>query len=374
MLIFRLWQRSRSRSPHPIRLTRQAVLGAGIGYAGTVLAYALLRPLLGDRKGWLELADDLEPWAYLPAPAIGILGTALGSMGLTAAGTAVAATFGLRWGRRYLRRSTESAAARSAADLTVITFNTLAWQREGRDLEAAIVSAEPDLVGLQEIGPHGAEHLRDVFADRLPYHFITPAANSSGAAVLSRYPIRDAVGFHASPRGHWWQRMTIDSPNGPIAFLNIHTRIPYIRKTHRKLCGLRIPLEFHAERRRAEVRKLVTMLQEIDGPVIVAGDFNMTERSPDYRMMTRKLSDAYRAVGPGLGHTFPRRGSFPAAFPAPWPTLRLDYVWHSSHFKPSWAYRGDPGHSDHHPVVVGLRWSEPAVRTEAGVPLAASAV
>src|SRR5687768_8873743 len=185
------------RSIRPARLLRQAVLGAGISYAGAVLGYALLRPLLGERTGWIELADDLEPWAYLPAPAVAILGAVLGSGGLAAGGAAVAATCGVRWGHRFLRRSPAAASVRPASDLTVMTFNTLAWQREGRDLEGSIAQADPDIVGLQEIGPRGAEYLVRAFADRLPYHYVAHSATSSGAAVLSRYPLREAVAFRA---------------------------------------------------------------------------------------------------------------------------------------------------------------------------------
>ena len=67
-------------------------------------------------------------------------------------------------------------------------------------------------------------------------------------------------------------------------------------------------------------------------------------------------------------------GSFPLAFPAPFPILRLDFVWHSEHFEPAWAHRGDAGQSDHHPIVTGLRWTVPAARSAASMPLAASAV
>jgi len=365
---------SRSRWPQPLHRLRQTAIGAGLGYAGAVLGYALLRPLIGDRTGWIELADDLEPWAYAPAPAVGLLGAALGSGPLAAAGAATMAAFGLRWGHRYLRRTPSGPTARSNDGLTVMTFNTLAWQREGSDLEASIAGADPDVVGLQEVGPRAAAQLFEAFPGRLPYHYLTQSASSSGAAVLSRYPIRDAMAFRASPHGHWWQRMIIESPAGPITFLNVHTRIPYIRKTHRGLGRFKLPLEFHAERRRDEIRTLVRMLERVDGPVIVGGDFNMTERSPDYRLLSGRLRDAYKAVGVGLGLSFPRRGASPTSFPAPWPTLRLDYVWHSEHFEPAWAYRGDAGHSDHHPIVAGLRWTAPAVRTGAGVPLAASAV
>src|SRR5215212_9213544 len=121
---------------------RRAVVAAGVAYAGATLAHALLRPLLGDRDGWMELVDDLEPWAYLPAPVIGGLGAALGSGAMVMAGAALAATFALRWGHRFLRRA--PAPSDASADLKIMTFNTQAWHRQGRDLAASIVQAEPD--------------------------------------------------------------------------------------------------------------------------------------------------------------------------------------------------------------------------------------
>jgi len=363
---------SRRRSDRPARSLRQAVLAAGLSYAGAALGYALLRPLLGEREGWIELADDLEPWAYLPAPALGALGAALGSGRLTAAGAALAATFGLRWGYRFLRRA--PAPERATADLKVMTFNTLAWQREGHDLADSILKASPDVVGLQEIGPKGAGYLVRTLGDRYPYHYKTRSATSSGAAVLSRYPLRDAESFRVSESGHFWQRMTIDSPFGPITCLNVHTRIPHVVTTHRGRSCFRLPLAFHAERRRREVRYLIELLEEIDGPVIVCGDFNMTERSQDHRLLSGRLRDAFKAAGVGLGNTFPCWGAFPRIFPAPFPMLRLDYVWHSDHFLPAWAYRGDAGRSDHHPIVVGLRWIGVTQEPSGTIPLAASTV
>ncbi|MGE3909658.1 MAG: endonuclease/exonuclease/phosphatase family protein [Chloroflexota bacterium] len=370
----RLPLRHDDRSPDTLSALRNGLVGAGLAYAGGVLGYALVRPLVGQREGWLELVDDLEPWAYLPAPLLAALGVAIGSRSLAAAGLSVATLFGLRWGRRYLRRTPSVKTGSPPSELTVMTFNTLAWQREGRDLEASIRAARPDLVGLQEIGPTSADYLTETLADTYPYHYVTPSATSSGAAVLSRYPLHDAVSFRASEHGHWWQRMTVQSPAGPITYINIHTKIPYIRTTRHRCWFPRIPLQFHAQRRRKEVQELVAMLENVSGPVIVNGDFNMTERSPDYRMLARQLQDGYRAVGAGLGHTFPRRGSWPRTFPMPWPTLRLDYVWHSHHLAPAWGYRGDAGHSDHHPVIVGFRWAEVARHVPGMVPMAASAV
>jgi endonuclease/exonuclease/phosphatase family metal-dependent hydrolase len=370
-----------NQSPRPdtvpvraARSLRRAALTAGLAYTGSVVGYALLRRLLGEREGWIELVDDLEPWGYLPAPAVAALGAAIGSTSLTASAIGVVGLYGLRWGHRFLRRTQTTAVGRPLAPLTVMTFNTLAWQREGHDLEQSILSANPDIVALQEIGPRSAHFLADALGAQYPHAHITESADSSGAAVLSRYPIRDAVAFRASEKGHWWQRMLVDAPAGPITFFNIHTKIPYVRTTHRRKWLPRIPLAFHAERRRREVEYLVSLIKKVDGAVIVCGDFNMTERSTDHRLMSGRLSDAYQAVGRGLGNSFPRVGSYPRMFPAPWPLLRLDYIWNSHDFQASWAYRGDAGDSDHHPIIVGLSWESAPKHLRAGVPLAASAV
>jgi endonuclease/exonuclease/phosphatase (EEP) superfamily protein YafD len=329
---------------------------------------------MGARTGWPELIDDLEPWAYLPAPAVAALGVGVGSQRLTAASLTVAGLFGLRWGHRYLRGTQASPAQRPAAPLTVMTFNTLAWQREGHDLKRSILSANPDLVGLQEIGPRSARYLADSLADQFPYSHITESPDSSGAAVLSRYPLRDAVAFRASEKGHWWQRMLVDAPAGPFTFFNIHTKIPYVRTTHHRKWLPRIPLSFHSERRNREIEYLVSLLEKVDGPIIMCGDFNMTERSEDHRKVAGLLRDAFQKAGRGLGNSFPRVGSWPRTFPAPWPMIRLDYVWHSAEFDAVWAYRGDAGESDHHPIIAGLTWAAERKPLSAGVPLAASAV
>jgi hypothetical protein len=90
--------------------------------------------------------------------------------------------------------------------------------------------------------------------------------------------------------------------------------------------------------------------------------------------VAQRLRDAYQAVGSGFGYSFPVVGKFPRLFPSPFPMLRLDYVWHSDHFGPAWAYRGDPGQSDHHPIVAGLRRVAEAPESAGALPLAASTV
>jgi endonuclease/exonuclease/phosphatase (EEP) superfamily protein YafD len=355
-----------------LRLSRRSAVAAGLGYTAAVVGYTLARPLTGRRQGWIELVDDLAPWAYLGGPALVGLGALVRSRDLLLAGAGLCAAFGLQWGGRYLRPARPVASA--DAELRVMTFNALAWQRRGDDLVASIRAANADIVGLQEVGTNAVSHLVEALADRFPYHAEEPSPDSSGTAVFSRFPIADARTIRITEKSHWWQSMTIETPFGEIAYLNVHVRIPRVEKFSVPLGSVRVPRSFHSQRRTMEIRELDRLIQVETRPLIVTGDFNMTERSADYACVASRLRDAYRAVGRGLGHTFPRVGSLPRSFPAPWPVLRLDYVWHSDHFEAMSATIGDSGESDHHPVIVDLRRRDPAAQVGATVPLAASAV
>ncbi|HEV2123650.1 MAG TPA: endonuclease/exonuclease/phosphatase family protein, partial [Chloroflexota bacterium] len=93
-------------------------------------------------------------------------------------------------------------------------------------------------------------------------------------------------------------------------------------------------------------------------PLIVAGDLNLTDQTPDYRRLrSLGLQDAYRVSGWGFGFTFP---AIPTQhvmhslrhFP---PFLRIDYVLHSKQITPLRAevLTSAPG-SDHHPVIADV--------------------
>ena len=75
----------------------------------------------------------------------------------------------------------------------------------------------------------------------------------------------------------------------------------------------------------------------------MTGDFNLSEYSRDYQLLQARLGDAYRTAGWGFGHTFPRVGTFPKSLPAPWPVVRLDYVWHSPELRPVAAQSAPAG-------------------------------
>jgi vancomycin resistance protein VanJ len=86
------------------------------------------------------------------------------------------------------------------------------------------------------------------------------------------------------------------------------------------------------------------------GPALVLGDFNTSDGQPLYRLLRRRLDDAYRAAGWGFGFTFPSPRGSPLGFPV----VRIDYVFHDEFWATQAAWTGSLPGSDHRYVVADL--------------------
>ena len=199
------------------RPLRRAGVGLGTAYAAIVLAYALARPRRGTGPVALELIDDFGPWWYLPFAAIAAGGWALRSPLLLGSGLAAAAAFGRTWGPLFARRP--ACCRRGPSDLTVMTFNVLAWNRRHAALADAILAADADVVGLQELHAEIAEALDPRLLRRYPYRALYPTRTTSGSGILSRHPLHDVAAFRLSDHGHWCQRAVVETPTGSLSVL-----------------------------------------------------------------------------------------------------------------------------------------------------------
>ena len=102
------------------------------------------------------------------------------------------------------------------------------------------------------------------------------------------------------------------------------------------------------------MRDLLSRIVEIDGPLIVIGDFNLTDQQSIYAPLTRHLRDSHRESGWGMGFTFTRFRRLGL------PMWRIDYVFHSSDLVALSSTMGDFGGSDHRPVIAKLAFRAPA--------------
>lgn len=183
--------------------------------------------------------------------------------------------------------------------LTLITHNLMAGNWRYRDVYGWLAAQPADVVALQEVSTGMVAMLRSL-ADVYPHQVIVGGQASRGSetdwgllglAILSRYPITEHEVLRSTRRNQpgivarlsvtgadnpW---IVVVHPWNPVAAANLAARDRYL----------------------AEIAEAVTRLP---GPVIVAGDFNVTPYAPAFRAFLR----ATRTT------TFT---DFPATYPAP---------------------------------------------------------
>jgi endonuclease/exonuclease/phosphatase family metal-dependent hydrolase len=243
------------------------------------------------------------------------------------------------------------------------------WEKRQDLLVGTIRAYDPDLLGMQEVLATQADFLRE----KLPGYGFCGAGRDDGKRAGEYSPImfrKDR--FDLLDSGQWWLSPTPDK----VASKGWDAALPRIvtwAKLKDRKAGVDVLMfnthwDHVGNVARVESGKLMRKLmvkkhEEAGGdlPVIVTGDFNSTEETPQYHTLTAsddvgvRLTDAYR-------ETHPQRKADEASFHAFKGTregLRIDWILHS----PEWVATGaaidhtqKDGHypSDHYPVTAEL--------------------
>lgn len=212
------------------------------------------------------------------------------------------------------------------------TFNLHGLQAAD-GLEAVIRAMDAGIVAVQELSEESAEILSAALADLYPEQALHPVPGRprDGKGTFSRYAITESAFDY---RAAAYQRAVLEIEGMPVELYNVHLFQPFAPD--------------RLEMRRDDINLLLAMALLDDDPfVLLAGDFNLTDRSDGYRMLTTPFRDAFAVAGQGLGHTF-----------MPWdglPLARIDYVFYRSGWRAIevtvWPVAGG---SDHRPVVVEM--------------------
>jgi len=351
-------------SPRPGFLKRLAIAGVNLLtplHAGLIATYFALRWLGGGDLWFVDALGYVLPWLFAPLAALlpavlvrhfhwrsGDTSPTSGRglrllMALVAVPTAL---FLLTYGHLYLPRWPVRAAGPT---FTVMTYNLLYRNSDAYGVSTSIKAHDPDFFGLLELEPSMAQALKSRLADRYPYRRVEP-----GCGFFSRYPILHYKAFQLSKgRGSWAQQCILDIDGYQVNLLSVHLRSPPLRGFHPFDLPLGIPTGFANQGRDADMHDLLVHLEEVDGPLIIIGDFNLTDQQSLYTSLTRHLRDAHRESGWGMGFTFtpfPRLGL---------PMWRIDYVFHSPDLVPLSTTVGDYGGSDHRPMIARLTFRAP---------------
>jgi endonuclease/exonuclease/phosphatase (EEP) superfamily protein YafD len=323
-------------------------------YGLSVAGFLLLRSIAGESWNYIALINSFVHLLWIPALLLLPLAAALRRWLTLILLCPAALAFLISYGSLFIPRPAQAA----PEALRILTYNLKAQSLELEPALHIIAEAQADVVALQELSVEMAAALTDRFSSRYPYQALhtDPDNPISGQGVLSRFPILE---------DDYWriyqamQRVVLELDGRPIVLYNAHPIQP-IRPN-----GFVMRAE--------EISDLLRRAAQETLPVILAGDFNMSDQSSDYSRLAAQYQDTYRAVGWGLGLTFPAEvpyfGGGQYAHPifqfVP-PLVRLDYVFHDASFTSlSAQVWPEAGGSDHLPVVAALAWSQAA--SESGI-------
>jgi endonuclease/exonuclease/phosphatase (EEP) superfamily protein YafD len=310
-------------------------------YAIALAVYFVLRLLFGDRLWPVALVGVFLPWLLLPAlllfPAMLLLRRwpAAALQGLNVA------AFLWLFGGLFLPQFPPPI---HGQHLTVMAYNVFNGRAAPQDLVALIRSTDADIVAVTELAEGQAAVLEKDLREQYPYQVLY-GDGMPGLGLLSRYPIQEHVRYE--PPGYSWPylRATLQITNATSPFtctiIVAHLPSPSLDRHG-----------YHIHPAAAGQVAAVVALAQAGQPALVLGDFNMADQSDNYRLLTDAgLTDAFRAAGWGLGATYPVH-----QLSAPFPLVRIDYVWYTAPFQASRAWVGPDAGSNHLPVLAELRW------------------
>ncbi|MBX2999667.1 MAG: endonuclease/exonuclease/phosphatase family protein [Caldilineaceae bacterium] len=233
--------------------------------------------------------------------------------------------------------------AEDDSEVSILTFNIQIPENENiRPIVAVIEESEADIVAIQELSQAAADEMGAALAAQYPYQALHPQEYApAGQGLLSRYPILEESYWSYTEYdwsfGH--QRVVLDIHGAPLVLFNTHP-VPFYTLAR----GLRV--DYH----------LLVLLDVMERtlaetlPVVLLGDFNITDQSHIYRQISDHYTDAYRAVGKiGFGFTYPADNRWLPPF------VRLDFIFYSEEWTgvsaEAWPHSGG---SDHAPVLARL--------------------
>jgi endonuclease/exonuclease/phosphatase (EEP) superfamily protein YafD len=245
---------------------------------------------------------------------------------------------------RDRRFEVSASVARASADddlsptLRIFFANVKASNREHDAMLQEIVSADPDVIVLVEYGWswHRAFKASPVLA---PYKFGTGHLQShiGSVNVFSKLPLTTEIQNWVTGRATHTIDLALGSQTLRIIGLHGPRPLNLPRYNYRQYWEMMLPL--------------LTMRQ---GPLVIVGDFNVTEHSRVYAELTAAdLRSAHDVQGRGYATTWPN-GKY-------WlPPIRIDQVFLSPEVQCRRIVEGIGRGSDHKPLILDVQIREPS--------------
>ena len=312
----------------PRRHTAHLLAAAKLAAAGVLVASVLP---FGARQWWvLDVASHFRV-QYVAAAAILIVALAVRRQWLWCAALAVSLAISARPLLPYLPFGAPAVAATttSGPPVKVLTVNLLFSNHSTARLLETVREESPDIVVFVEFTP-GWSSLVEPLRASYPHRLELPIERSAGIALFSRLPLDTA---NVLPLGRSPAiEAQVRTPAGMFTLIGVHLRSP--------TSGWR------AGQRNWQYERLEQRLDEIEGPVLVTGDFNTTPYSPFLSEWLERTGLVDTRRGRGLAWSWP---TF-----LPIVGIPIDHCVVSEDFRVISARRLPAFGSDHYPILTEL--------------------
>ena len=314
-------------------------------HTGLILCYLGLRWLRGDELWFIDALNYVLPWILTPTLLLLPAAVYRRSRLLVILAAVPAVLFLLTYGALLLP---SWPAVAGEPPFLVMTYNVRFDNRDEQAVAASIEQQSADVVVLRELEPPMAEALEERLGYLYPYSRIEP-----GCGLFSRLTILEYEAFRLSDEAYdFAQRLVLDVEGRRLVFFSVHPKAPRIGGFHPFGLPLGIPTGLARRGRDADVLSIIRIVEDLEGPLVVAGDFNLSDQHQPYGPLTTALVDSHRESGWGLGFTFSPFGGPGLAM---W---RIDLILHSRDLVALSTRLGEFGGSDHRPFVAELAFRE----------------
>lgn len=214
--------------------------------------------------------------------------------------------------------------------LRLYSANLWARNTDVEAIAASVRAADADVVVLIELGDAPAARLDEVLAGyphRIATRRLDRASGPARSLIASRLPL---VAIRDRPDGLHAVGARVQSPLGPVNLLGVHLTRPW---PFQEQWG-----------QISQTMALAAVIDDLDGPVVAAGDFNSVSSARIGKQVRRDL---------GLHPTPGFPGTWPAFLPAAF-GMTIDQVYVSPDLAFVSRRLGRATGSDHRPVVTEI--------------------
>ncbi|OUL30190.1 endonuclease/exonuclease/phosphatase [Nostoc sp. RF31YmG] len=238
----------------------------------------------------------------------------------------------------YLPHS-QQLAGNATKQIRLLSFNINIQNNDDKGVINVVQDNHPDVALFIEVNRSGFDNLKTSFKNTLPYTFRSPGG---GLAIFSRLPIQDVKADNFNGKGGHNLIATLTVAKQSIKLIGTHPIVPVIRNN------------FH--RRNLQLAALSDYIKEINQPLILMGDFNLTPWSPYYRRFINKTKLHNSRLGFGILPSWPRPATHVnlPSWVIPLMNIPIDHCFVSKHFSVAQISTGANANSDHAPLITDL--------------------